>query len=100
MIQLGCNSIGDQGVQALTEALVDNIANCKITWLALGNNKITDKGAEMLSEFLTAGWTSIDEDEGVEGVACPVTSLGLGGNEISNKGAHELAQALEVNDSK
>ena len=54
----------------------------------------------MLAEFLSAGWTSIDEDEGEEGVACPLTSLGLGGNEITSKGAKELAQSLDVNNSK
>lgn len=82
------------------DALIDNIAQCKLTWLALGNNQITDTGIEKLAEFLTAGWTSIDEDEGEEGVACPVTSLGLGGNQIGDRGATELAQALDVNNSK
>ena len=97
---MGCNSIGDHGVQVLTDALVENIANCQLSWLALGNNNISDEGAEKLAEFLTAGWTSIDEDEGEEGVACPLTSLGLGGNNIADKGAKELAQALDVNNSR
>jgi protein tyrosine phosphatase/Ran GTPase-activating protein (RanGAP) involved in mRNA processing and transport len=95
---LGCNSISDDGIITLTDALIDNISECKLSWLALGDNKITDRGIEKLAEFLTAGWTSIDEDEGENEVACPLTSLGLGGNEIGDEGAKELAQALDVND--
>ena len=97
---MGCNDIDDDGATAIAEALIKNIERTSLTWLGLGNNHIGDEGVQSLSDLLTAGWTSVDEDEGDEGVSCSLLSLGLGGNEITDIGAVRLGQALDKNDGK
>ena len=75
----------------------------------MGNNNISDEGAEHFAELLAFGMTDIDQesisedgyDEEAEfsSVVCPLQSLGLGGNNIGDIGASALALALEDNTS-
>ena len=97
---MGCNSIGNDGIEALTEGIINSITTSKLKWLGVGSNHITDVGAEKIADLLGAGWTNLDEDEGEESVRCPLTSVGLGGNDISSMGAGAIARALRNNDSK
>ena len=74
----------------------------------MGNNNISDEGAEHLAELLAFGVTDIDQESDCEdgyeeaeisSVTCPLQSLGLGGNNIGDLGASALALALEDNTS-
>ena len=100
--QLGNNSIDNEGVKAIALALQRNVMRSKLKWLALGNNHISDEGADHLSSLLSAGWSSIDDDDdnGPDSAACPLQSLGLGGNQITDTGVLSLARGLESNNSK
>lgn len=107
-VQLGCNNIGNDGALALSVGLQKNIAQSKLTWLALGNNHISDEGAEHLAKLLSFALTDIDEESGSDygydevdscSVVCPLQSIGLGGNNIGDLGAAALALALEENTS-
>ena len=53
VVQLGCNCIGDEGVKALSIALISSCWDSKLAWLALGGNQITDKGAQHLAVALS-----------------------------------------------
>ena len=44
-MQLGCNYIGDEGVKAISIALISNARDSGLVWLALGGNQITDRCA-------------------------------------------------------
>ena len=72
----------------------------------MGNNNISDEGAEHLAELLAFGVTDIDqesdseddyEEADISSIVCPLQSLGLGGNNIGDIGASALALALEDN---
>ena len=102
-IALGSNQIGDEGAQAIAEALQGNtsitsiyfvgreigdagakaiagaLKGTSITSLSLGNNKIGNVGAQAIAEALP--YTSI-------------TSLHLWNNEIGDAGAKAIAGAL------
>ena len=68
------NKIADQGVYYLC------LNNCKLRTLYLGQNQITDKGAEYLSEMLKTNTT--------------LTQLGLSNNEITDLGVIHIANSL------
>ncbi|KAG0322234.1 hypothetical protein BGZ99_003433 [Dissophora globulifera] len=74
------NSIGDNGAQALSEALK---TNSTLITLSLGKNSIRHNGAQALSEALKINSTLIN--------------LNLENNWIGSKGAWELSQALMIN---
>ncbi|ORZ06594.1 hypothetical protein BCR41DRAFT_400105 [Lobosporangium transversale] len=74
------NSIGKEGVFALSEVLKTNKV---LTNLSLWNNSMGNEGALALSETLK--------------INTVLTSLGLGSNLIGKKGALALSEALKVN---
>ncbi|KAF9199684.1 hypothetical protein BGZ59_003765, partial [Podila verticillata] len=79
-LNLGFNSIYENGAVALSEALK---TNSSLTTLNLGVNSIGDDGAQMLSEALKANSTLI--------------TLDLGSNSIGDNGAQALAEAFKAN---
>ena len=42
---MGCNYIGDEGVKAISIALISNARDSALLWLAIGGNQITDRSA-------------------------------------------------------
>ncbi|KAG9067205.1 hypothetical protein KI688_011987 [Linnemannia hyalina] len=79
-LDLEDNSIGDNGAQALSEALK---ANSTLTTLDLSRNPIESDGAQALSEALMVNST--------------LTTLSLGGTSIGDNGAQALSEALRTN---
>ena len=80
LLDLSVNSITDQGVSHLCDALKH--ANCKLTQLDLSVNSITDQGVSHLSDALKHG-------------KCKLTQLNLARNEITNQGVSHLCGALK-----
>lgn len=76
------NKIGDDGIEALAEAIKKN-NDSKLTELDLTGNVIGTKGAKALAELLSTN-TSINK-------------LGLRNNPIENEGIKALADAMEIN---
>ncbi|KAF9995335.1 hypothetical protein BGZ79_010970 [Entomortierella chlamydospora] len=72
--------IGDNGAQALSEALK---VNSTLTTLSLYNNSVRDNGAQALSEALKTNST--------------LTTLDLTFNSIGSDGAQALSEALKTN---
>ncbi|KAF9391584.1 ATP-binding cassette, sub-B (MDR TAP), member 4 [Podila verticillata] len=79
-LDLKSNSIGDDGAQALAEALKTNNT---LTALYLGDNSIGDDGAQVLAEALKTNLT--------------LTTLYLEDNSIGDNGAQALAEVLQTN---
>ena len=73
------NPIADKGVKHLTTALINS--NCKLKSLNLAGSKITDKAVEHLTTALTH-------------TNCKLNSLSLAGNEITDKAVEHLTGAL------
>jgi Ran GTPase-activating protein (RanGAP) involved in mRNA processing and transport len=82
---LSDNTIGPQGVKALVDALTEN-KRTKITTLNLSYNKIGLQGVKVLADALKTNET-----------ITTITTLDLGGNQIGNYGATVLADALKTN---
>ncbi|KAL0229676.1 hypothetical protein GEMRC1_009703 [Eukaryota sp. GEM-RC1] len=81
-VNLGYNSIEDEGARALAEVLkINNV----VTRVDLENNSIGDVGAIVLAEALKINTT--------------VRSIILTGNGIGNDGVRALAEAFKVNTS-
>ncbi|XP_078366149.1 NACHT, LRR and PYD domains-containing protein 3-like [Oculina patagonica] len=79
-LDLSGNSITDQGVAHLCDALKD--VNCKLTELDLSGNSITDQGVAHLCDAL-------------KDVNCKLTELNLSGNIITDQGVAHLCDALK-----
>ena len=77
-VDLRANSIGDDGVKAIAEALK---INAVLTTLVLDYNSIRDEGAIAIAEALK--------------VNAVLTELWLGGNNIGDTGANAIADALK-----
>ena len=77
-IDLGSNHIGDEGANALAEALAVVLTN-----IDLGSNHIGDEGAKGLAEALK--------------VNTSLTHINLHKNNIGEEGAKGLAEALQIN---
>ena len=114
LLNLAANSITDQGVSYLCDALKH--VDCKLTQLDLSGNSITDKGVSHLCDALKhvdckltqldIGYNSIT-DKGVshlcdalKHVNCKLTQLVLSDNSITNKGVSHLCDALKHVDCK
>ena len=107
-LNLGWNSIGDEGAHSLSQALK---VNSTLTNLNLGWNSIGDEGAHSLSQALKVNSTltnfNLDlnsiGDEGAHSLSqalkvnSTLTNLNLDKNSIGDEGAHSLSQALKVN---
>ncbi|KFH71343.1 hypothetical protein MVEG_01643 [Podila verticillata NRRL 6337] len=78
--ELGTNLIGDNGAQALSEALK---INSTLTTLNLRSNFIGDDGAQALAEALKTNST--------------LSVLDLSDNSIGNYGVQALSEALKTN---
>ena len=110
-LNLHRNTIEDEGVRHLTEALIHS--NCKLNSLNLsGNVSMSDEGVKHLAEALTHSNCKLNSlnlsnnesisDEGVKHLAealthsnCKLKSLNLSGNDsISNEGVKHVAEAL------
>jgi len=74
-LNVGHNSLTDQGVLHLCDALID----CKLTRLNLADNGITDQGVLHLCDAL---------------INCELTQLNLAGNGITDQGVLHLCDAL------
>merc|ERR1712176_74498 len=59
------NSIGDQGIEALSKMVLANNA-CNLMRLVLFGNEITAKGAQYLSDALAVNWTIAELDLSVQ----------------------------------
>ena len=79
-LNFASNSIADQGVLHLCDALKD--VNCKLTQLDLAANSITDQGVLHLCDAL-------------KDVNCKLTQLELRGNSITGQGVLHLCDALK-----
>lgn len=77
-VDLGHNSIGDQGAGLISESLK---ANSSITYLGLQNNNIKVKGAKYIAKALAENDT--------------LTTLNMELNNISNEGVKALYRVLE-----
>jgi len=109
-LDASCNSMGDDGVADVAEALANNTS---VTALNLGANGIQAEGAQRLAEALLTNQTLTDLNlrgnnigsRGAEFLAealehnTTLTALNLGGNGIMAAGAKRLAEALKVNES-
>ncbi|KAF9177180.1 hypothetical protein BGZ51_009033, partial [Haplosporangium sp. Z 767] len=107
-LDLGNNSIKDNGALALSDALK---TNSTLITLNLGNNSIGDKGAVALSDALKTNSTLITlnlrfNSIGVNGAVAlsdvlktnsTLTTLNLEKNSIGDNGAVALSDALKVN---
>jgi Ran GTPase-activating protein (RanGAP) involved in mRNA processing and transport len=107
-LELGNNSIGDNGAKAIAEALK---VNAVVTELGLNANNIGPEGAIAIAEALKVNavvttlnlmYNSIGA-EGAKAIAealkvnAVVTTLYLYGNSIGDEGAIAIAEALKVN---
>ena len=108
-LDLCLNSIGDQGVSHLCDALKN--ANCKLTKLDLSQNSITDQGVSHLCDALKNAnckltkldlWGNSITDQGVshlcdalKNVNCKLTKLDLSGNSTTDQGVSHLCDALK-----
>ncbi|KAL0240902.1 hypothetical protein GEMRC1_006138 [Eukaryota sp. GEM-RC1] len=79
-INLGCNSVGDQGAMALAETLK---VNSSLNTVNLWSNSIGDEGAIAMAEALKTN--------------CSLSDLNLGANLIGEPGARALLDALKFN---
>ena len=79
-LNLYSNSITDQGVSHLCDALKD--VNCKLTELNLDSNSITGQGVSHLCDAL-------------KDVNCKLTELNLTGNNLTDQGVSHLCDALK-----
>ena len=80
VLNLDCNSITDQGVSHLCNALKDE--NCKLTELNLSYNSIKDQGVSHLCDAL--------KDKN-----CKLTELSLSGSGVRDQGVSHLCDALK-----
>ena len=80
LLNLSHNSITDQGVSHLCDALKDD--KCKLTQLNLSHTSITDQGVPHLCDAL-------------KHVNCKLTQLDLCGNSITDQGVPHLCDALK-----
>ena len=109
LLNLSHNSITDQGVSHLCDALKH--VNCKLTQLDLSGNSITGQGVSHLCDALkhvNCKLTQLDlrhnsiTDQGVSDlcdalkhVNCKLTQLDLSGNSITGQGVSHLCDALK-----
>jgi len=80
VLNLKDNSVGDQGVSHLCDALKN--VNCNLTKLNLSRNSITDQGVSHLCDAL-------------KNVNCKLTKLDLSSNSITGQGVSHLCDALK-----
>ena len=106
------NNIGDDGAQALAQALGTD-GNKTLTSLDISINEINDMGIEAIIEMIKTNrtLTSLDISSNVLNnevvfhlaealkVNKSLTILGISDNEIYDEGAIEIAEALKVNTS-
>jgi patatin-like phospholipase/acyl hydrolase/Ran GTPase-activating protein (RanGAP) involved in mRNA processing and transport len=107
-LNLVYNQIGEEGAEALAEALK---INSTLQWLVLNSNQIGDAGTGTLAEALKVNRTlqqlnlNLNRigDAGAKALAAALQvnstlqQLELHGNEIGEEGAKALAEALKVN---
>jgi hypothetical protein len=90
-LNLGYNSIGNEGARALAQ-------NTTLIKLHLGSNHVGDEGARALAQNTTLTWLNLWDntlgDEGARALAqdTTLTSLNLRGNYVRGEGARCLAQ--------
>ncbi len=84
-LNLDANSITDQGVSHLCDALKD--VNCKLTKLHLSNNSITDQGVSHLCDAL-------------KNANCKLTNLDLVYNKITGQSMSHFGDALKSENCK
>jgi len=85
-LDLSYNEIGDEGVEAVAEAIVAN-PKCELAYLFLGVNKISDRGAIALAGALKKHSTN------------SLLSLNLSFCDIGAKGGRALLESLNTNTS-
>ena len=79
-VNLGMNSIGDEGVEKLVEHLKSNKA---ITHLGLQDNSITSNGANHLSKLFSLNHTTVN-------------SIELGSNPLKDEGIDLILQSITI----
>jgi NLR family CARD domain-containing protein 3 len=107
-LSLSYNGIGDAGMEALGQALMQNES---LEWLDVGSNKFGTLGLVSFANALKANkglkklllWYNSIDDEGSRIVATALkwnttlTELVLSSNKIGDEGAAALGEALETN---
>ncbi|KAL3912795.1 MAG: hypothetical protein SGILL_006744 [Bacillariaceae sp.] len=98
-ISLGNNAIGDEGAQAIAEALTQN-PHSSLVYLGLGYNEIGNEGAVAITDAVSQLklFATLDLSGnliGNEG-AKALSNLNLSGNEIEGGGAGPIAEALRT----
>ena len=86
-LDLSVNSVTDQGVLHLSDALKE--LNCKLTKLNLANNSLTDQGVSHLCDVLA-----------VENNYCQLFNLDLTYNKVTDQGVLHLCDALKAGNCK
>ncbi|KAM7393587.1 hypothetical protein PAMP_020446 [Pampus punctatissimus] len=111
-LDLGYNSISDNGVEKLVEGLVDQ--NCQLKMLRLQGCEVTSQACRYLATALRQSPKLRELDlsgneigdnglkhlaNGLRGAECQLEALKLSQCNIEHKGCHYLASALEKNSS-
>ena len=101
-LDLRYNDIGSSGMEAISQALMDqsrnntNSDNNGVNYLYLEGNGIGDEGSASLSKLLSCS-SQIEDNEETPPNCCGIQEIYLGANKIGPVGAASIASALRVN---